>query len=692
MLGDDLVGVYGVGSFAFDAYEQGRSDLDVIAVVREPLSLERKQAIVDALRYESLPCPARGLELVVYSEDAVRTASTAPAYELDLNTGETMPFRAAFDANRPDLHWFAIDRAIAREHGITLYGPPARELFAEIPRKRLLPLVARSLDWYRENDPANASRVWRYTVEGVWSSKPAAAEWARERRASGVATIGDAVAAYRLNRLDDAKAAFHTVVADPEVTARDRATAACELARMAWLIEGDVESACEWLRWHEDNATAAMLVRVLRESGRTNEAVRVVGEDDDELLIQRARAWADLGELDRLAATLERLTDEARHGTAASRLELELGLLAGDVDRAIAGWKQYFWLVDDDVPPALEERFPDLHDVFLDETEVVALLVRTGFHREASRYASLRDVNEFDDYFALRNELERATLEHNRALARGDADSEAYEAQMNELLVGSDRWGVFWTVGLTGGYMSVHAGHVIEDAEERVEQDGRTGSVRLIVIDNMLANGYESWLWDGAGQAGGWATDTAIVQIRTSYVDSVVDALRHRQGTPARARADAELPDLNGLPRLAARLKLQAIDQIAERTGPDATAFQSAYWHALVEGTLTVHEGRHALDQQQFRDGNALSSEELEYRAKLAELRFAPYPRLDLAKIAGGVFGGDTSHGQANSRVLTELAGWAEEHCLDEDDPSLMSLDRLTDDQLRSFATAFDRF
>ena len=445
------------------------------------------------------------------------------------------------------------------------------------------------------------------------------------------------------------------------------------------MIEGDAEAACEWLHWHDDAATRALLARVLRESGRADEAVRVDG-DEDELLIQRARGWADLGALDKLTATLDRLSAEARHGTAASRLELELGLLTSDTARVRGAWQRYFWLEDD--PPDALGGSP---------VDVVGVLVRAGFRREASRYVAMHDVQAYADYFAFREELERATLEHNRALAHGAADSDAFEAHATDLLTGADRWGVFWTVGLTGGYMSVHAGHVIEDAEDRVDQDGRTAKVRRIVIDNMLANGYESWLWDGVRQAGGWATDTAIVQIRTSYVDSVVDALRLRRGTPARARAEAELAHLDGLPALSERLKLQAIDQIADSTGDDATAFLSAYWHALVEGTLTVHEGRHALDQQQFRDGDALSSDELEYRAKLAELRFAPYPRLDLSKIAGGLFGGETSHGHANERILTELAAWAAEHCVDADDP-LTALDLLDDEQIRAFATAFDRF
>jgi hypothetical protein len=46
-----------------------------------------------ATRHESLPCPARGLELVVYRREAVQSTSAEPNFELNLNTGRSMTFR-----------------------------------------------------------------------------------------------------------------------------------------------------------------------------------------------------------------------------------------------------------------------------------------------------------------------------------------------------------------------------------------------------------------------------------------------------------------------------------------------------------------------------------------------------------------------------------------------------------------------
>ena len=96
----NLHAVYLVGSAARGAYEHGRSDVDVIAVTARPSSQATKEALAAAA--ESLPCPARKLELVVYARGADR-------HELNVNTGELVHFSADDDP----AFWFVLDRAIA---------------------------------------------------------------------------------------------------------------------------------------------------------------------------------------------------------------------------------------------------------------------------------------------------------------------------------------------------------------------------------------------------------------------------------------------------------------------------------------------------------------------------------------------------------------------------------------------------
>jgi hypothetical protein len=172
ILGDELLAVCAGGSYALGAYEHGRSDVDVTAVVAHPLARATKDALVTALRHESLPCPARGLELVVYPLATVQAGTGAPGFELNLNTGARMAFRADHEPGEIEDFWFAIDRSILREHGKPLLGPPPQELFAPIPRATLAPLLDESMRAQR--DPVNSVRSQHFLDTGHWISKPAA--------------------------------------------------------------------------------------------------------------------------------------------------------------------------------------------------------------------------------------------------------------------------------------------------------------------------------------------------------------------------------------------------------------------------------------------------------------------------------------------------------------------------------------
>ncbi|WP_433493288.1 nucleotidyltransferase domain-containing protein [Micromonospora sp. CA-248089] len=152
VLGDDLVGAYAAGSVGLGAYQPGRSDVDVALVAAGPVPEPDKRLLVDRLRHESLPCPARGLELVVYRRDVAASGTAEPGFEVELNTGATMPFRATYDpADRPAADgrfWYALDRSILRQSGLALLGPPAADVFADPSPQALRTLLADALRWW----------------------------------------------------------------------------------------------------------------------------------------------------------------------------------------------------------------------------------------------------------------------------------------------------------------------------------------------------------------------------------------------------------------------------------------------------------------------------------------------------------------------------------------------------------------
>ena len=210
--------MYAGGSYALGDYVPGRSDLDVAAVSARSVDDGVKAQLVEALRHESLPCPARGLEFVLYTRRAAGAPGAGAAYELDLNTGPAMPFRASFDSAEADPHWYAIDRAILAQHGRRLHGPPAAGVFGAPPRDELIAVLAESLRWHaaavggeaRGDDAVlNACRALLYAREGRWASKATAGDWARglvadaglvglalEARGSGAPLPADRVRAF----------------------------------------------------------------------------------------------------------------------------------------------------------------------------------------------------------------------------------------------------------------------------------------------------------------------------------------------------------------------------------------------------------------------------------------------------------------------------------------------------------------
>ena len=180
-LADNLVGAYAIGSLATGGYVPGSSDIDVLLLVDAPLTQATKESLVATLRHRALPCPTRGLELVIYRRDAVRIGTTAPAFELELNDGPAMPFRQTFDpADRPaddGTFWYALDRDIARQTALVLVGPPAAETFGALSEADIAAVIAEANRWHDEHvpdsdDAVRNARRGRVRVEtGRWLPK-----------------------------------------------------------------------------------------------------------------------------------------------------------------------------------------------------------------------------------------------------------------------------------------------------------------------------------------------------------------------------------------------------------------------------------------------------------------------------------------------------------------------------------------
>jgi hypothetical protein len=181
VLRDRLRGVYASGSVALGAFVEGRSDVDVIAVIGGRPGEAELRELAAACSHSALPCPARKLELVVY--DAVTAAAGRPDWLLNLNTGAGMDDHVGLDPSAEPRHWFVLDLALASEHGIALAGPPARETFEAPPLEAVRAAQADAVAWYAHNEPgpgvlAAAARAWFWEDTGRFASKAEALRWA----------------------------------------------------------------------------------------------------------------------------------------------------------------------------------------------------------------------------------------------------------------------------------------------------------------------------------------------------------------------------------------------------------------------------------------------------------------------------------------------------------------------------------
>jgi hypothetical protein len=186
-VGADLVGVYFVGSVAMGGYVPGESDIDIAAVANAALTDPQRQAVASAVIEASAVCPARGVEFSLYRREVAGSRPEGADFEVNANGGPRMPTAVHLDPTSEPAFWYVLDRAIAHRYGVAISGPPAREIFADIPRSTLLEAMSESMAWHRAHEKAtlysvlNACRAWRFAAVDMLGSKLEGAAWARDR-------------------------------------------------------------------------------------------------------------------------------------------------------------------------------------------------------------------------------------------------------------------------------------------------------------------------------------------------------------------------------------------------------------------------------------------------------------------------------------------------------------------------------
>jgi hypothetical protein len=155
-----VVDSFVLGSGLLGGYRPGKSDLDLVAVVDQPLRGEARRVAIE--RIAALELPGRRLELVLYVE-----GEQPPDFDLNLEvdpgSAREVPDEAGF--------WFVIDAAMAQER-----SPGWGERFEPISEERVREAVEQSLAWSAEHEGLefarlNAVRARHYLEHGKWMTK-----------------------------------------------------------------------------------------------------------------------------------------------------------------------------------------------------------------------------------------------------------------------------------------------------------------------------------------------------------------------------------------------------------------------------------------------------------------------------------------------------------------------------------------
>ncbi len=187
ILGESLLAIYIGGSTCFGNFRMNVSDIDIFAFVEKPLADEQKEHIYESLRHDHLPCPAYGLDFIIYRRDQLQPAPRSPIYEFSLSTGAHWVDEVDFGGEYPGG---IIDLALLREQGIIELGPCPKEFIHPVNQDGLKEELMEGLDWHKHHvhdrfhDPTganavlNACRALRYFAAGELVSKSEGGSWA----------------------------------------------------------------------------------------------------------------------------------------------------------------------------------------------------------------------------------------------------------------------------------------------------------------------------------------------------------------------------------------------------------------------------------------------------------------------------------------------------------------------------------
>jgi streptomycin 3"-adenylyltransferase len=181
ILRDNLVGIYVHGSLAMGGFNFKFSDIDYLVVVKNRLSTEAKEEIINLTINLSDRSPGKGIEMSIILKQEVEDFKYPTPFELYYS----LDFKQDYIENKvdysdtshrdPDL---SAHITVILSRGFCLYGEPIEKVFSPVPDKYYVQSLINDVERAKEdivNDPVynilNLSRTFLYLKEKKVLSK-----------------------------------------------------------------------------------------------------------------------------------------------------------------------------------------------------------------------------------------------------------------------------------------------------------------------------------------------------------------------------------------------------------------------------------------------------------------------------------------------------------------------------------------
>jgi streptomycin 3"-adenylyltransferase len=191
ILQDNLIGIYLHGSAVMGCYNPAKSDIDLIAVVKDPMEDSVKRTFMDMVIELNEKGPAKGIEMSIVKQSVCRPFVYPTPFELHFSAAHTDWYK-----NDPDDYIskmkgedkdLAAHFTIIKHRGKCLYGAPIEDTFADVPAQDYIDSIRNDIadaeDEIADNPMyliLNLSRVLAFLKDGLVLSKKEGGEWAQE--------------------------------------------------------------------------------------------------------------------------------------------------------------------------------------------------------------------------------------------------------------------------------------------------------------------------------------------------------------------------------------------------------------------------------------------------------------------------------------------------------------------------------